>query len=253
MSNISATGIKPTITGSGQSNFAGEVTNLLYPFAYHGYNSKNSSQTGSSLPTSGPNSLALRDGDIFYNTSDNFTYRYDGTSWVKFSIQADSIISNYVYAGTVNATQINAGELNIDRLPGLSELAYDLSSGVSRVGDGNATSASVTATFSGLPADSKIVINAALGIRGPGGSNDTGQGTFSATSSGSFTVSAWNLASTSYNVQGSNNDPNKWFYHSGVATKSGTGSCSFTFTINSTYSRTTNINSMSITALAIQA
>jgi len=253
VTNISATGIKPTITGSGQSNFAGEVSNLLYPFAYHGYNSKNSSQTGGSLPSVGQNSLPLKDGDIFYNTSDNFTYRYNGSSWVKFSIQADSIIANYVYAGVVNASQINAGQLNIDRLPGLSDLAYDLSAGIAHVGDSGNTTGSVTASFSSLPAGSKIVINASLGITGPGGSQDTGQGSYYATSTGNFSVSAWNLSSTNYNVSGSSNSPPKWIYHSGVATVSSTGSCSFTFTIYSTYSRRTNINTMRITALAIEA
>ena len=261
--NIVAGNIKPTIAGSGQSNFAGEVTSLLYPFAYHGNFSRNASFTGSSFPSTGHNSQALRAGDIFYNTNDNRTYRYNGSSWVKFSIEADSILANNIYAGTLDCSQltvtnldagsISAGTISVTRLPGLSDLAYDLSAGVAYVGDSSNTTGSVTASFSSLPAGSKIVINASLGITGPGGSQDTGQGSYYATSTGNFSVSAWNLSSTNYYVSGSSNSPPKWIYHSGVATVSSTGSCSFTFTIYSTYSRRTNINTMRITALAIEA
>jgi len=261
--NIVAGNIKPTIAGSGQSNFAGEVTSLLYPFAYHGNFSRNASFTGSSFPSTGHNSQALRAGDIFYNTNDNRTYRYNGSSWVKFSIEADSILANNIYAGTLDCSQltvtnldagsISAGTISVTRLPGLSDLAYDLSAGVAHVGDSGNTTGSVTASFSSLPAGSKVVINASLGITGPGGSQDTGQGSYYATSTGNFSVSAWNLSSTNYYVSGSSNSPPKWIYHSGVATVSSTGSCSFTFTIYSTYSRRTNINTMRITALAIEA
>jgi len=128
VTNISATGVKTAITGSTAANLGAEINNTLYPMAYHGYNSKSSTQTGSSLPSLGLNNIALKNGDVFYNTSDNFTYRYTGSSWVKFSIQADSIIANYVYAGTVNATQINAGTLNADRI-NIDGVTLDTSAG----------------------------------------------------------------------------------------------------------------------------
>ena len=131
VTNINATGIAPVISGSGQSSLAGDINNILYPYAYHGNFSKNASFTGGSFPSTGQNNTALRAGDIFYNTADNFTYRYNGSSWVKFSIQADSIIANYVYAGTVNATQINAGTLNVAYLPGLTQIDTLFSSATS--------------------------------------------------------------------------------------------------------------------------
>lgn len=59
-------------------------------------------------------------GDLWYNTSNDFYYRWSGTSWVRTAIQADTVVAGWVYAGTVNATQINAGTINVDRLPGLS-------------------------------------------------------------------------------------------------------------------------------------
>jgi hypothetical protein len=189
-------------------------------------------------------------GDIWFNTSQQKNYYWTGSSWQAVALTADSIAANYVYAGVVNATQINAGTLSIDRLPGLSTVAYDLSAGVAYIQQATAT---VTATFSSVPAGSKIIVNAAVGINGPGGSNDQSQGQISATSTGSFSVNAWNLSAFSYAVFGSTNEPLDWYYHSGLATKSSTGSCSFTFQIYCNYSRRTYIDAMSITAVAIQA
>ena len=157
---------------------------------------------------------------------------------------------NATIRGTLNASDISTGTISVDRLPGLSTIAYDLSAGVAYIEQATAT---VTATFSSIPAGSTILINAAVGINGPGGSDDNSSGQISATSTGSFSVNAWNLSAFSYHVTGGTNDPLDWYYHSGVATKSTTGSCSFTFQIYCNANRRTYIDDMKITAVAIEA
>ena len=59
-------------------------------------------------------------GDIWYNTSNDKNYYWNGSSWTLVSIEADSVAANWVYAGTVNASNINAGTINVNYLPGLT-------------------------------------------------------------------------------------------------------------------------------------
>ena len=80
-------------------------------------NSKNTIYYQSSTP-SGANS-----GDLWFNTSQGRYYHFNGSSWSQASITADSIVSSYVYTGTLNANNITAGTISVDRLPGLTKIA----------------------------------------------------------------------------------------------------------------------------------
>ena len=58
--------------------------------------------------------------DLWYKTTEDRYYRYNGSSWVPVAITADSIVATYIYAGDVNASQINAGTISVAYLPGLT-------------------------------------------------------------------------------------------------------------------------------------
>jgi fibronectin type 3 domain-containing protein len=109
-------------------------------------NSKSTVIYDSSTPSS------TSTNDLWYKTTEDRYYRYNGSSWVPVAITADSIVASYVYAGVINATQINSGTLNVDRLPGLTTKKFDtliLSSSTSSYGisDSMSMSGIVTGSF----------------------------------------------------------------------------------------------------------
>jgi hypothetical protein len=77
-------------------------------------NSKSTVIYSSSTPTS------TSTNDLWYKTTEDRYYRYNGSSWVPVAITADSIVASYVYAGNINASQITAGTISVDYLPGLT-------------------------------------------------------------------------------------------------------------------------------------
>jgi hypothetical protein len=86
-------------------------------------NSKSTVIYSSSTPTS------TSTNDLWYKTTEDRYYRYNGSSWVPVAITADSIVASYVYAGNINASQITAGTISVDYLPGITRLASDTTSG----------------------------------------------------------------------------------------------------------------------------
>ena len=97
-------------------------------------NSKSTVIYSSSTPTS------TSTNDLWYKTTEDRYYRYNGSSWVPVAITADSIVSSYVYTGSLNADNITAGTISVDRLPGLTN--SDVVSG----GDSNSSRLDTTST-----------------------------------------------------------------------------------------------------------
>jgi len=94
-----------------------EVTNTPDLSAYATTSQLNTKSTviySSSTPTS------TSTNDLWYKTTEDRYYRYNGSSWVPVAITADSIVASYVYAGNINASQITAGTISVDYLPGLT-------------------------------------------------------------------------------------------------------------------------------------
>lgn len=106
--------------------------------------------------------------DLWYKTTEDRYYRYNGSSWVPVAITADSIVATYIYAGDVNASQINAGTINAARIPTLSTAKFDVMSGDTYgSGKGRDTSAitgtCATVSFTPTAASNCVVlVNAAL-------------------------------------------------------------------------------------------
>ena len=132
-------------TAQSTANTANSTANTAYTTAI--------GKIKSYYQSSQPSASAV--GDIWYNTSDNKNYYWNGGSWIQVAIEADSIVANYIYGGTISATQINAGTLNIARLPGIGV------AGATAVNSSFNTSgtASVTVSFSGVnPGSSMMAI-----------------------------------------------------------------------------------------------
>ena len=99
-------------------------------------------------------------GDLWFHTSQGKYYHFNGSSWQQASIEADSIVSTYVYAGTINAGNITAGTLSVDRMPQLGQANTTIfNNSVTR----NGTAASVTTSFSGVKSGAKFVAILSIG------------------------------------------------------------------------------------------
>lgn len=59
--------------------------------------------------------------DLWYKTTEDRYYYFNGSSWVPVALQADSVVSTWLTSQSINAGQINAGTISVDYLPGLTE------------------------------------------------------------------------------------------------------------------------------------
>lgn len=55
-------------------------------------------------------------GDIWIDTTNNKVKRYSGSSWQAATIEAESVVAGWIYAGDIVATQITTGVLNANRI-----------------------------------------------------------------------------------------------------------------------------------------
>lgn len=204
-------------TGSQVSTTVSNATSGLATESYvvSSIGTKNKIHYTSSTPT------ATAAGDLWYNTSTTVFKRWNGSSWVDVSITADSIAANYIYAGTINAVQINAGTISVDRLPGLT-----------RVFSATSTGATLTVSFSGVPVGSKIIVNGNVRIQSR---ENGGSQSFSFTSSGATTSNTWNTNSvpTFKAPFGGQTPPFIWIPLTGSAIATSTsGSFTLSMTLN---------------------
>ena len=134
-------------------------------------NSKSTVIYSSSTPTS------TSTNDLWYKTTEDRYYRYNGSSWVPVAITADSIVASYVYAGNINASQITAGTIQADRIPTLSTAKFDIFTGDtiginkgtdSPVNTGDVASVSFTPT-----AASTCIVQVAASITCPNATSDS--------------------------------------------------------------------------------
>jgi len=141
-------------------------------------------ETGNALPTNNTNTV---DGSVFHvvgnttNISGGQIYRYDGgnANWIPFSIIADSVATNYVYAGDIYTDNLRVGTAN-------SSNAVDLSNGLSTFSSniGQITGGSIQGT--NLKAGT-LIANSNTGAL------NSGQGMY-ASSNGAFAVGKSNSA-----------------------------------------------------------
>ena len=155
-------------------DYTTEVTNTPDLSAYATTSQLNAKSTviySSSTPTS------TSTNDLWYKTTEDRYYRYNGSSWVPVAITADSIVASYVYAGNINASQITAGTISAERFIG-SGITHLGSSTVSVSAELGTTNLSVS--ISGLQSGTKLV-----GIAGVSGRSTTNNGrrTFTTTAS----------------------------------------------------------------------
>jgi len=155
-------------------DYTTEVTNTPDLSAYATTSQLNAKSTviySSSTPTS------TSTNDLWYKTTEDRYYRYNGSSWVPVAITADSIVASYVYAGNINASQITAGTISAERFIG-SGITHLGSSTVSVSAELGTTNLSVS--ISGLQSGTKL-----LGIAGVSGRVTTNNGsrTFTTTAS----------------------------------------------------------------------
>jgi len=107
-------------------------------------------------------------GDIWYNTSNNKNYYWNGSSWTQVSLEADSIVSTYIYGGNITASQINAGTINAARIPTLSTAKYDIMTGDSYGSNKGRDTSTVTGTCATLTftptatSNCVVLVNSAL-------------------------------------------------------------------------------------------
>ena len=104
-------------------------------------------------------SSGVTNGDLLFHTGNKKYYHYNGSSWAQASIEADTIVSSYVYAGTINAGNISGGTISASVFTG-SGIATAHTSAVNYTYTGssyqyNTTIATLTAT--GLTSGSKVI------------------------------------------------------------------------------------------------
>lgn len=133
--------------------------------------------TKSTVIYSSSTPISTSTNDLWYKTTEDRYYRYNGSSWVPVAITADSIVASYVYAGNINASQITAGTISAERFIG-SGITHLGSAAVSVSAETGTTNLSVS--ISGLQSGTKL-----LGIAGVSGRVTTNNGsrTFTTTAS----------------------------------------------------------------------
>ena len=114
----------------------------------------------------------VSDGDLLFHTGNQKYYHYVNSSWTQASIEADSIVASYVYAGTINGANINAGTITVDKLAGITDNDYYYASHtyVNAIGSSNIT---FSLSLGSVPAGSLIL----LLVGAQGNSNTAGSQT----------------------------------------------------------------------------
>ena len=119
------TDLATVATSGNYSNLTGRPDLTAYATSTQ-LNHKTTIYYASSDPTTNAAGVNLGPGDVgdlYYNTTtENFKRWTSAATWADISIVADSIVSNYVYAGKITADKIEGNTLDIAVLPGLSEL-----------------------------------------------------------------------------------------------------------------------------------
>jgi len=193
-------------------------------------------------------------GDLYYNTTTENFKRWTGTAWSDISIVADSIVSNYVYAGTLSADKIVGNTLDIGVLPGLSTMENLLTTTSVRLNNWN-DEYTWTLTLSGIQASSKILISRKFSMYGNSNSNQA-SATMYMTSTGCLTGATNDSWTRNVSYQGSNDNPLSHEETCHAIKDSSTGTATFKIRLLNTNSndRSVTVNSgLRILAVAIEA
>ena len=195
-------------------------------------------------------------GDLYYNTTtENFKRWTSAATWANVSIVADSIVSNYVYTGTLSADKIVGNTLDIAVLPGLSELERLAFSNVNLNNNNDEVSNTITIPTSGtVNAGTKFLIMPKISMYGSSASNQA-RATLYYESTGllSGATNTWDQAFSQY-VGNNTNIVNHFGFY--VAKKDANdGAATFTMRVKNTgtNNRTVVVYGAEITVLAIEA
>jgi hypothetical protein len=100
-------------------------------------------------------SSGVSDGDLLFHTGNEKYYHRQSGAWTQASIEADSIVASYVYAGEIAANKITSGTLDVLRMPQLGQAnSTNFNTGsISR----NGSAASVVVSFNNVKSGASVL------------------------------------------------------------------------------------------------